>query len=106
MESVIEARRAKFEAWQVGVLIQEGYDSDSVHCVMERGSTGGYSSIRVEGAWRGFNAALDSLVIELPKKVDHFADDDPGRRAFSFHTNHAIDQCRQAIEKAGVRVNG
>ena len=66
MDSVIEARRAKFEACMSQALIDEGYDSVSVPCLMNRGSDGQYSSVRIRGAWQGYNAALDSLVVELP----------------------------------------
>jgi hypothetical protein len=59
--AALEAERVAFEAWQIGVLIQEGYDSNSVHCVMERGSNGGYSSIRVQGAWVGWKACRAQL---------------------------------------------
>lgn len=53
--------------------------------------------------WAWF-ASRESMVIELPRDVDQFADDDPGRRAFSLHTNTAYRECRKAIESAGLKV--
>lgn len=52
-----------------------------------------------------FVASREALVIELPRDIDQFADDDPGRRAFSLHTNTAYRECRSAIESQGLKVN-
>jgi hypothetical protein len=73
MESVTEARRAKFEAW-----------------MRKNGMTQHHPA--KHDMWLGFNAALDSLVIELP-----------------FEACNGMmngERVRQAIEKAGVKVNG
>lgn len=45
--------------------------------------------------WEGWQASREALVIELP---EHYQYDNPGE-AF-----HAIKDCREAIEAAGVKV--
>lgn len=64
----------------------------------------GYRNDHIQSAWWGWKASRESPVIELPRDVDQFADDDPGRRAFSLHTNTAYRECRKAIEAAGLKV--
>ena len=82
MDSVIEARRAKFEAWAAekwpdnpDVLKRCGY---------------GYMYDPADTAWYGYEAALDSLVVKLPLE------------ACNGMMNG--ERVRQAIEKAGVKV--
>lgn len=50
--------------------------------------------------WRTWCAALDSVVIELPKKTDG-----PAISLEDDNFNWAIDECREAIEAAGLKVS-
>jgi len=55
-------------------------------------------------AWVFWQASREAVVVEMPRDIDQFADDDPGRRAFSLHTNTAYRECRRAIEAQGLKV--
>ena len=66
MKTIEETRRELFEARMLATFAAEGYTGHSLVSLMERGSIGQYYSNRVAGAWEGFNAALDAVVIELP----------------------------------------
>lgn len=96
-DSIIEARRVRFEEWQMGQLVREGYSSDSAHCVMERGLDGRYLCSRVNDSWIGYNAALDSLVIDLPAIAEIVTEG-----GWLSDTMDA-DEVIEAIEKAGVK---
>ena len=87
MDSVTEARRAKFEA-----AYREKYNPCMPLGWCDDMKTYLYS--HANGAWFGYNAALDSLAIELPSHEQYFEDE----------ACCAINDCRQAIEKAGVKV--
>jgi hypothetical protein len=92
MDSVIEARRAKFGVW----LRSHYWLSEVSH--MHDEEDGEFYNSQVQVAWESYNAALDSLVIELPDTVANTGT----------LTSNAVmtykRECRQAIEKAGVRV--
>lgn len=78
-DKITEARRAKFEAWEdAGDITRSGdfYENPYVEC-----------------AWQGFNAALDSVVVELPSC-------DPSE---AVQHGDVINDCRNAIHAAGVR---
>lgn len=93
--------REEFEEWAVTSAWLGIGDESQMH----QDSDGtGYNEIEVHTAWLGWKASRESMVIELPRDVDQFADDDPGRRAFSLHTNTAYRECRKAIEAAGLKV--
>jgi hypothetical protein len=70
--NIQEKRRQVFEAWFEGLN----------HCRPEIGFSGSehyYVHQRVEDAWNVWNAALDSVVIELP---DWFSPNDCGDKAY------------------------
>lgn len=92
-KSVEEVRRELFRSACVKLDVEPGRDTDS-----------GYSNPYGDAAWRVMNAALDVVEIQLPPEVAQFADDDPGRRAFSLFTNTAIRSCRAAIEQTGLGI--
>jgi len=94
-EKLIEVRRAGFEAWQMAALAGDGYSPDYVRWTMERRHDGVYSSTYVNGAWIGYNAALDSVVVELPKPHYEF-DGDPAPEMMA-------SEIIKAIHAAGVR---
>jgi hypothetical protein len=99
MESVTEARRAKFEAWADGCDLTRDGD--------------GYLNYWAGAAWEAYNAALDSLVIELPKSCAYESLDSSMvfvqlTYELGSKTKDPVDlvrlpDVRQAIEKAGVR---
>jgi hypothetical protein len=70
-KTVEEVRRAAFDLGMREILLGEGYCLLTVPEVMARGSDGRYSSVRVRGAWEGFNLALDAVEIQLPHEVSH-----------------------------------
>lgn len=92
-DKIQQARRELFEAW-----------TKSEHGDLTLRQDGEYFDDLTHGAWLGFNAALDCVVIELPAEIDEFADDDPGRRAFSLFTNTALRGCRTAIESTNLGI--
>lgn len=99
MESVIEARRAKFEAWS----------AENSGASLQRDCRGGYLSFSSMQLWAAYNAALDSLVIELPG-IPEWRKDSEIRGSqlrpdllLKEGEEYGIRQCRQAIEKAGVK---
>jgi hypothetical protein len=92
-KTVEEVRRAAFEVGMREILLGEGYCLLTVPEVMARGSDGRYSSVRVRGAWEGFNLALDAVEIQLPELAEGFAD----------HVNeHAQTVFLDAIEQTGL----
>jgi hypothetical protein len=96
MESVTEARRAKFEAlFPAPYYVQWNTDRQGYYSI-NRDSTRKRGAECYDSKWQGYNAALDSLVIELPSHDQYFEDE----------ARCAVDACREAIEKAGARVNG
>lgn len=88
-KTVEEVRRAAFDLGMREILLGEGYCLLTVPEVMARGSDGRYSSVRVRGAWEGFNLALDAVEIQLP-----FSNDDD--------LSDQIEECRAAIEQTGL----
>ena len=103
-KTVEEVRRAAFDLGMREILLGEGYCLLTVPEVMARGSDGRYSSVRVRGAWEGFNLALDAVEIELPRlrayppseassDVDYWIDEAKWE---------TLSRCRAAIEQTGL----
>jgi hypothetical protein len=97
MDSVIEARRARFEAWASEVMRAPLHRRDSLP--LDDPRYGEY--VHVHWEWLAYNAALDSLVIELPHIGDYLDLYRQGEDADAY-----LHDLFQAIEKTGVRVNG
>ena len=95
MESVIEARRAKFELWASEALRAPLNRRDSLP--LDNPRYGEY--IHVNGEWAAYNAALDSLVIELPNIGDYLDLYRQGEDADAY-----LHDLFQSIEKEGVKV--
>jgi hypothetical protein len=91
MESVIEARRAKFEA-----AYQAKYEGMPLGWSDEAGA---YLYGHANAAWFGYNAALDSLVIELPNIGDYLDLYRQGEDADAY-----LHDLFQSVEKEGVKV--
>lgn len=106
--------REQFEAALVTKLVRElaekapGLPADAAELIvrsqwLERKGDG-YAAPVPDYGWWAWQASREAVVVELPRDIDQFADDDPGRRAFSLHTNTAYRECRRAIEAQGLKV--
>lgn len=63
-----EKRRELFEAWFTKTYTAHKLSPRQTNCGI---LTDGYADSRVDLCWKGFNAALDAVVIELPNEVSH-----------------------------------
>lgn len=82
-DKIQQARRELFEAW-----------TKIEHGDLTRRQDGEYFDDLTHGAWLGFNAALDCVVIELPA----------GKSNMSAGTLHMISRCRSAIESTSLGI--
>lgn len=80
-DKIQQTRRELFEAW-----------TKSEHGNLSRRQDGEYFDDLTHGAWLGFNAALDCVVIELPSHTEHTG------------SGGAIDACRTAIESTNLGI--
>lgn len=88
----IEKTREEFEfAIRNGGFFHDATEA-AKDAYLERGSNGQYRSLQVNGAWWGWQASRDSLVIELPE--NRITQDSIMMRL----------HCRKAIEAAGLKV--
>lgn len=91
-DKIQQARRAMFEAWAIEKArsMKYSFPEESVQV----NGLGDYAIVWVQGAWQGFNAALDCVVIELPERTDYTG------------SGGAIDACRAAIASTnlGLRI--
>ena len=97
MTDIMEARRKGFEEW-VKIAYEVDYKEEG-DALFERGTDGFefYSWYWVNQEFKCWNAALDSVCVELP-----------GYPATCDMTStlicETIDQCAKAIERAGLKV--
>ena len=100
--TIQDQRRKAFEEW----LDSAGFDVRRYHHIP------GYHGNEQMAAWEAWNAALDSLEVELPPQLDadevaeHFAIDDEGLDmavGITHMVNGAIMACAAAIHAAGVK---
>lgn len=80
--TIQEQRRKAFEEW----LDSAGFEVRRYHHIP------GYHGNEQMAAWEAWNAAIDSVCVELPKP-ERLTDDD----------TYAIELCREAIHAAGVK---
>lgn len=99
--SIEEKRREGFEDW----ASKKGLSLSRYGIYRE------YAFILTEKSWASWNAALDSVVIELPEEDPRgFGPGDCGDGRPSFEQQLAADcncvlrECKQAIESAGLKV--
>lgn len=101
-----EKMRAEFEAWYADHFSRaRGVDcSAEIIASMREGDLYGDRGY-LNGCWIGWQASRAALVVELPTKISEFNTDENGfvNPAAAEH-DEAIDDCRDAIEAAGVRV--
>lgn len=97
--------RAEFEAAYMRDLAGSSAEDPAVW--LERGSDGEYRSYQARGAWWGWQASRRELVIEMPPKISaHNTMHNGFVRPEAEEYDSAIDDCRAAIEAAGVTVRG
>jgi hypothetical protein len=65
--STQENRRPDFEQWAVETMGKEGWP-DFPEYVIERNGNGDYAVTKVQGAWVGWNAALDRAEAQKGKE--------------------------------------
>lgn len=96
--------REEFEQAVIESLVAEGYSVRSAVEVMERGSDGEYRSVRFNGAWWGWQASRECLVIGLPNRFDEkyqdYYDDVEGG---CFNEGRYINDAQEALTAAGVK---
>lgn len=91
-KSVEEVRQDRFCAWAIeqARCMNYSFPEDAVQV----NGLGDYAIVWVQGAWLGFNAALDAVEIKLPA-IDKYSDDE---------ACSAVESCRAAIEQAGLGI--
>lgn len=98
MTDIMEARRKGFEEWILSSFMSDG-DRDLVL----RDEFGEYYSVGVAERWEMYNAAMDSVCVELPgRNPEYIGDRD--HQQWACGCNYGINQCREAIERAGLKV--
>lgn len=98
--------REDFEtAYIADVSAKHGVESAMNPEWLDKNSNGEYRSYRAAGAWWGWHASRESLVVELPPKIGPCNTAANGYvRPEAEHYDEAIDDCRQAIESLGLKV--
>ena len=95
MSEIMDVRRKAFESWVIREADKRKYAQMAY--VISKNEDGSYLTTWVDCAWMGYNAALDSVCVELP-----------GYPATCDMTStlicETIDQCAKAIERAGLKV--
>jgi hypothetical protein len=95
---VERARRALFEKW-----ISETAPGFIHELDLARDGAGAYRYQPASMQWPAFNAALDSIVVELPPiEIGHVNDCGPSFDIGCAY-NTGISECRSAIHAAGVK---
>lgn len=92
-DKIQKARRELFEAW-----------TKSEHGNLTRRQDGEYFDDLTHGAWLGFNAALDCVVIDLPTELHAYTGQPQEDRLLDADRNRTIKQCRAAIESTNLGI--
>lgn len=92
--------RAEFEAWRL-----RNFCGGAERLKKCSNAPEIYYYTAEQEAWKVWQASRAALVVELPEKISQYNTDDDGfvNPAAAEH-DEAIDDCRAAIEAAGVRV--
>lgn len=99
VNDIVEARRKAFE-----VTAREHYSLHELdHSWSEREQE--YHDSDMQIAWEVYNAALDSVCLELPSKISQYNTDSNGYvNPVAAEYDECIEECREAIERAGLKV--
>lgn len=92
-DKIKQARRELFEAWT-----KSEYGDLTIR------QDGEYFDDLTHGAWLGFNAALDCVVLDLPPELHAYTGQPQEDRLLDVDRNHAIKQCRAAIESINLGI--
>ena len=92
MTDIMEARRKGFEEWVKTF--------NSMPAAIWKDERGRYIDDWIQCRWLGYNAALDSVCVELPQQHEQ-----PFRDFFGRGINYGIQMCIESIERAGLKVN-
>lgn len=102
----IEKMREEFEfAIRNGGFFHDATEA-AKDAYLECGSNGQYRSLQVNGAWWGWQASRESLVIELPYVASYPANEASSDQDYYLDEakSDMRHQCRKAIEAAGLKV--
>lgn len=97
----MDTRREKFEAWVVGAY---GWP---IEVIKSARLARGYAGLQLQRDWEAWNAALDSMEIELPRaRLTYPAHEASSDQDYYFDGAHddALYACRRALEAAGLKV--
>ena len=86
--------RIEFETAMAKQLSSEGYTDFSIEMMFERGSDDEYRSIRVNGAYWGWQASRNSIEIDMPRS---FSEDR------YFRDVYEVEDVLSVIHSAGIR---
>jgi hypothetical protein len=92
--------RAEFEVWAVdgcGRLGRANTPGSDLH---------GYQDSHTDLCWKAWQASRASVVVDLPKPIGSFSDDDPGRKALTQGYNSCLRDCSSTIKAAGITIKG
>ena len=88
-----ELQREKFEKWAITEFIN----------ITKYGSTGVYCYPDAHLAWQAWCAAIESVVVELPKEAPDDPYADQLESGLNAGYNEAIRDFKHSIDKAGIR---
>ncbi len=91
--------REEFEAWASSHFVDVGSGNP-----LKKGPNGHYGFYVVATAWKAWQASRAALRVELPEKIGPH--NMVGRHVLPEAAGYddAIDDCREAIQKAGIEV--
>lgn len=94
MEELIEVRRKAFEGY-MRIAFPEDFAKKGASMLEWNGAT--YIFTWVHWYWQAWNAALDSVVVELPIPVKR------AYHEYDLGYNESLDHCEEAIHAAGIK---
>lgn len=94
-EELLENRRAGFEEW-----VKDNWDNSDIRLLRDPDDRDYYKFVPTQRAWGTWNAALDSVVIELPSALQ--IDDQWDSCKVGF--NQCVEECCELIQSQGYKV--
>ncbi|WP_060514897.1 hypothetical protein [Pseudomonas sp. NBRC 111132] len=94
--------REQFEVWAAkNYVVPPGIG----HLFVRAEIGDGYRLSNINHAWRGWQASREAVVVDLPPKISaHNTTESGFVRPEAEHYDEAIDDCREAIEAQGLKV--